>query len=504
MANADKQAKEDIKKSKPKLAQAAAAKYLKYILIAALACGVGYKFFFSEKTVDEKVAKKKNAILKNNKANQQEQMSKGKISKEKQGKDNKPAGKEEIDKIVSLDEQKISNKDIINRVSVPKLTLPETPKLEVVQIKQVQPTQQNATQSSATQQVQNSSNIPQQVSIINNINANSDNSNKSSVDNATSKKTNESNIPSMPGSPLSKSGSNKKDKTTEKVPTKKAKNGNKPGSAGSSALNSMFVLKGSGTKSTKNRGSSGQTTNDFIVFDNSSISIKETKSDMTSGSSITKMSNLENTIAVGKVIEGVLETAINSEAAGTIRAVIAKDVLGERGNKILIPRGSRVYGSYSTTSSATQTRLLLVWNKIIRPDGVVIAMSADTYDQAGQKGIEGAIDTRYGELFRNSLMYSFITLGTAIALEKVANIKGTSQILSANGTVATTNVSPANMAAQSVIDTASDIASKMTDGLTDDLNPIISIAQGTLLQIRPTKDIVIPVAYKRRTQDLQL
>ena len=124
-------------------------------------------------------------------------------------------------------------------------------------------------------------------------------------------------------------------------------------------------------------------------------------------------------------------------------------------------------------------------------------MNADTYDQTGKKGIEGDIDTRYGELFKNSLLYSFVTLGTAIAVEKIANIKGTTSLNTTAGT-SVTNTSPANAAATSVIDTAKDIADKMTDGLTDDLNPVISIPQGTLLKVMSSTDIVVSPAYKRK------
>ena len=263
----------------------------------------------------------------------------------------------------------------------------------------------------------------------------------------------------------------------------------------------MFILSGNGPKTTGNKSASvGK--KDFILFDGASLAEKEISTSNASAN-VSRISNLENTIASGKIMEAVLETAINSEAGGTIRAVMSKDVYGEAGNKILIPRGSRLQGSYATTQRTVQTRLLLTWNQVIRPDGVVITMKADTHDQSGKKGIEGDIDTRYGELFKNSLLYSFVTLGTAIAVEKIANIKHATSINSATGTTVT-NTSPANAAAQSVIDTAQDIAEKMTDGLTDDVKPIISIPQGTLLKVIANSNVVISSAYKRRTQDIRL
>ena len=120
----------------------------------------------------------------------------------------------------------------------------------------------------------------------------------------------------------------------------------------------------------------------------------------------------------------------------------------------------------------------------------------------GRKGIEGEINTRYGELFKNSLLYSFITLGTAIAVEKLAGVKGTN--ITSNGAVMSTTISPAATAAQSVVESVKNIAEKMTDGLTDDLNSVISIPQGQLLKIMPSSDIVITTPYKRRVKNIEL
>ena len=261
----------------------------------------------------------------------------------------------------------------------------------------------------------------------------------------------------------------------------------------------MFLIKGNKSNSSSSTSNASSGKSSFIILDNSSVSIQEPISE-NKADNTTKLTNLEHTIATGKIIDGILETAINSESSGAIRAIISKDVYGEIGDKILIPKGSRVYGSYTIAESVTQKRLLLTWNKIVRPDGIVVSMNAETYDQSGSKGIEGDVDTRYGEMFRNSLLYSFVTLGTAIAIEKIAGIKGTQ--ITSNGAVASTTISPAATAAQSVVESVQNIAEKMTDGITDELNPVISIPQGTPLKIMPSTDIVINTPYKRRTKSL--
>ena len=526
IANAEKKSKEDIKKGKPKLAQAVATKYLKFIIIGVAALGLGYKMFFSGEK--EEPVKKKTNTIKSKKKDEQKVMADTKIAKGKSGEINKD--KEEIKKIISITDQTISNSEAISSVSVPKLTLPNVPSVPTIEkiavkedeqkkineavakskaisdkeIEKLQKEKEDLEKKLEEKQNKNSKNNKK-----NNKNKKGKKGKKGEDDdedseNSKGEDSGSLNLPNK-GSGLPGGGGGLKipDSKGSSLPNG-GKKANKPSSGNPSkdALNEMFILSGSGPKQKTKKSSSGDSKNDFIIFDGSSLSEQQVASNETAN--VQKLTNLENTISTGKVIDAVLETAISSEAAGMVRAIVSKDVYGETGRKILIPRGSRMFGSYTTTSSTTQTRLLLTWNKVIRPDGVVITMTGETYDQTGKKGIEGNIDTRYGELLKNSLLYSFITLGSAIALEKLAGIKSQSQYVSTNGTVTTTGISPSGMAAQSVITTVEDIVDKMTDGMTDDLDPVISIPQGLLLKVMSNTDIVVGQAYKRRYNNLEL
>lgn len=521
IAKAEEKSKEDIKKNKPKMAQAIVAKYIKYIVIAMTAIGIGYKMFFAqEKEIPKNKKTKKTAKL-TTKEIEQQKLATNSIGKITNGE----ISKERVDakKILSLEEQTMSNAEILNDIQVPQLKIPTVPNVPTIDRITIQDNDNNISNNDF-----NKANID-----IEKKEANNNEKTKSKDDNAKKEKNaKKDNLKDEDSDTQQESNDKKSTRFTFRSKDNKGiKSGNLPDSPLSSrisketnkknsnnkknnknlaeddaddlnikAIEEMFVLNGQGqTENDNDKKNSYDKKDSFIVFDGSNISVQEA-SIVLSDANVTKMSNLENTIATGKVMEAVLETAINSESAGIVRAVISKDVLGERGNKILIPRGSRVFGSYSKTTSAVQKRLLITWNKVIRPDGVVITMQSDTYDQGGKKGIEGNIDTRYGEMFKNSLLYSFVTLGTAVALEKIAGIKGTTQYLS-NGTVATANVTPSNIAAKSVIETTQDITKKMTDGLLDDLDPVISIQQGILITMVSNTDIVVPIAYSRRTYD---
>ena len=447
--NAEKQQEEEVKKQKPKLAQKAATKYAKYAILGISAILIGYKMFFSvkaaqEQTVKKKERKKYSYSAANEAKRKEEDFKKGKPEAIK----STPAQeKVNVRKLASIDDQSIVNAENISNVPVPSLNLPavpEVPKVEKIVVEEKKKDEKK-----------------------------------------------KGNMPGLPGSPLSENSEKGQDTRTGRDVKTNAANNKARKVKEKSALEKMFLMSGSGSV---DQAAQSATQDSFYILDPSSVTVKQTKKEDEKNNE-TRLQDLEYTIATGKVIEGVLETAINSESPGAVRAVVSVDVLGEMGDYVLIPRGSRLYGSYTTATSTVQTRILLTWNKIIRPDGLVVSMTADTYDQSGKKGLEGDIDTRYGELFRNALLYSFITLGTAVAVEKIAGIKGSH--ITTNGVISSTAISPSTAAAQSMIDTAQDIADKMTDGITDDLDPVFSIPQGTLLKIMPSADIVIKTPYKK-------
>ena len=520
---AEKKSKEDVKNSRPKLAQAVAMKYAKYATILFLTIGIVYKMFFSgadtaktERNKTKKTTKKrtKKAGKNPSKTQQQETFKNASTTAVR----DKPE-QQDNNKVKEITSNTLNNAENLKLIAVPKAETPELPKLP--DIKTITITQEGE-QSVIVHNSELEKKLEAQQKEIEELKKqNEDNKKKvqelskkkdSKKDSIREKKnskkdnknTDDDDRKLLKDSPISKqdeSSNNYDEEKTQQEKQKKNNGGKKKGknnSENKSLLERMFILAGkNGTKQKKENSSNSK--NDFVIFDNSSISIKEELSEQ-QASSVKKMQNLEYTIMSGKIIDGVLETAIDSQFSGTVRGIVSKDVYGETGEKILIPKGSRLYGSYAKSTSKTQYRLLLTWSKIVRPDGVVISVNLDTYDQVGRKGIEGDVNTQYGELFKNSLLYSFVTLGTAVALEKIAGIKGTT--ISSNGATSYATISPAATAAQSVVATAQDIAEKMTDGITDDLDSIITIPQGIQLKIMPSSDIVIPTPYKRKKYNI--
>ena len=109
----------------------------------------------------------------------------------------------------------------------------------------------------------------------------------------------------------------------------------------------------------------------------------------------TKLPYPERTIAQGKLIDSVLETAINTDFEGKVRAIVSRDVFADFGRQVLIPKGSRIIGSYSGSVQRGQTRVLINWERLIRPDAIDIQINSPASDQFGRSGVPGSVDNKY-------------------------------------------------------------------------------------------------------------
>jgi type IV secretion system protein VirB10 len=120
------------------------------------------------------------------------------------------------------------------------------------------------------------------------------------------------------------------------------------------------------------------------------------------------------TVSQGTLIPAVLETAINSDLPGYVRAVVSQDVRSFDGSRVLIPRSSRLIGQYKSGLSAGQTRAYVLWSRLIRPDGVSVAIASPGTDEAGQSGLAGQVDNHFFKRFGSALLLSVVGAASAI------------------------------------------------------------------------------------------
>lgn len=123
--------------------------------------------------------------------------------------------------------------------------------------------------------------------------------------------------------------------------------------------------------------------------------------------------NLDTKILQGKLIDAIMETAVNSDLPGMVRAIISNDVYGEAGRRVLLPRGTRLVGKYNSAIRKGQARVFMVWNRAIRPDGIEITLDSGGTDPLGRAGIKGKVNNHFWQIFGTSALLSIIGAGVA-------------------------------------------------------------------------------------------
>lgn len=243
----------------------------------------------------------------------------------------------------------------------------------------------------------------------------------------------------------------------------------------------MFKMKGGGG------GDELEAEQDSIIItDKDSLhNIEETKTDIVT----TKTSDLSRTISQGKIIAAVLENAINTDVQNQVRAIISRDIYSESGKNILIPKGSRVIGTYSSTASTTVARLDITWTRIIRSDGLNISISSTTADNLGRGGVEGDLDNKYTQIVKNAFLSSVVSIASAALVDKITDTVTTT---TTNGTATTTTSNATNSAIIDATQTFGDEMQSIVDGLKEE-KPTIRISQGTKINIVVNQDLTLPI-----------
>jgi type IV secretion system protein VirB10 len=133
-----------------------------------------------------------------------------------------------------------------------------------------------------------------------------------------------------------------------------------------------------------------------------------------------KLLNPATTVPQGTVIQAVLETALDSNRAGFARAVVSRDVSSFDGSRVLIPKGSKLFGEYKSDLSHGQNRALIQWHRLIRPDASIIDVDSPTADPLGRIGVRGKVNSHFFERFGGAILQSALDIGVQLAARKAA------------------------------------------------------------------------------------
>lgn len=120
----------------------------------------------------------------------------------------------------------------------------------------------------------------------------------------------------------------------------------------------------------------------------------------------------------GSVIAASLMTGLNSDLPGMVVAQVTEPVFDTvTGRILLIPQGSRLIGSYDSVVAFGQRRALLVWQRIILPDGSSVQIdNLPATDSAGYAGLADKVDFHSWQLLKGVALSTLLGVGTELTL----------------------------------------------------------------------------------------
>jgi type IV secretory pathway VirB10-like protein len=116
----------------------------------------------------------------------------------------------------------------------------------------------------------------------------------------------------------------------------------------------------------------------------------------------------------GAVISASLVTELNSESPGPVIAQVTQGVFDSAtGRTLLIPQGARLIGAYQSSTRYGQSRVAILWSRLIMPDGEEIALDEAATGPSGAAGVKGKVDNHWGDVFGAAALGTLINIGVA-------------------------------------------------------------------------------------------
>jgi type IV secretion system protein VirB10 len=186
-----------------------------------------------------------------------------------------------------------------------------------------------------------------------------------------------------------------------------------------------------------------------------------------------------NALWIGTMIPGILETAINTDLPGHVLARVTQNIYdSQTGKFLLIPQGTLLVARYNNSVSYAQSRVQIIWDTLIRPDGFQIDLDgANGVDRAGMSGQEANYHENWFEYVKAAGIITLFAIVNAKFVD-TANKYSKSEETSSN-------IAQANQ--QFFNQLGSDLISRAMS-----IQPTLTVDNGTLINIMLNKTIYLP------------
>lgn len=190
-------------------------------------------------------------------------------------------------------------------------------------------------------------------------------------------------------------------------------------------------------------------------------------------------------IKAGWAIPAALQCGINSDLPGQTCARVTENVFDSAtGRHLLIPQNSRLVGTYDSQIAYGQERILVVWNRLIFPDGSSISLEGmPGSDKAGNAGFDADVNNHYAKVFGSAAFMA--TFSAAVSLTQKQNT-------SVNGSLTNSQTITQSLG-QQLGQTGSAFIQRGMN-----VQPTLTRKPGYRFNVMVTRDILLPSAYRGR------
>lgn len=126
-----------------------------------------------------------------------------------------------------------------------------------------------------------------------------------------------------------------------------------------------------------------------------------------------------NVLQAGAIISAALITGIRSDLPGQVTAQVTENIYDSpTGRILLVPQGTRVVGQYDNSVQFGQSRVLLVWNRLIFPNGRSIVLERQPgADSQGFAGLQDGVDYHWWDLAKAAGLSTLLNVGAELAVD---------------------------------------------------------------------------------------
>jgi type IV secretion system protein VirB10 len=179
------------------------------------------------------------------------------------------------------------------------------------------------------------------------------------------------------------------------------------------------------------------------------------------------------TLLAGTIIPASLITGLNSDLPGFVIGQVTENVYDTvSGRYLLVPQGTKIIGKYDSVVAFGQKRALIVWQRLIRPDGSSMVIdNLPATDEGGYAGLEDEVDYHTWTILKGIALATLLGVGTELSIGN-----SESDLVAAIHESAQENT---NRAGQGLVER------------TLDIQPTLTVRPGWPLRIIAQKDILL-------------